>query len=204
MRVFPMFIMLIILLCSLFGCANRGVIKDTATETESESQTMTEKETEKESMTESESMTQSETDPLTGSESETVVESETSTEDSLFSDFFGKTREEIMKMRGDGDVSTEGDASSEKDNSLHYSDRYAGFSGSSRYSFDEEENLGEITLSFDEGFTLEEIAEAVTKLNAEAVTQNNVTVWTEGDFTFRLAEEDGRPILTVKKSDAQN
>lgn len=198
LKAFSFILVPVLLLTTLFGCARNGVIKDTSTDTESESMT----DTGSESMTESETTPQSESEtaPIqdNDSQSETQTETDTDTEDTLFSDFFGKTREEIMNARGNGDVSTNED---EDDSSLRYTDRYAGFSGSSRYSFDEEGNLGSITLSFDEGFTLEEIAEAVTKLNAEAVTQNGETVWTEGDYVYRLTSADDRPVLTISKGE---
>ena len=70
MRNFSIILVLTIALCTFFGCGNRGVIKDTSTDTELQSSTMDNQTGGNATTTERETMTQSETqtDSLTGSE----------------------------------------------------------------------------------------------------------------------------------------
>ena len=141
-----------------------------------------------------ETASETETETDGGTKTENEAESETDLLSGIIGGFFDMTRDKILESRGES-----GALPPDHENSLSYGDRYAGFAGSSLYDFDEKGRLSGISLSFGKDHTLEEIADAVTRMNPGAVTQNGSTVWTEGDIVYTLSEGENGPVLTIRK-----
>ena len=199
-----------LLLASFAGCGRDGIIRDTTSNRESEPASESDRaslpesgvkapsesarETAGESgtgaATEGTSGRESESDSETGRESE----SETDMLSGILGSFFDMTRDMILEKRGES-----GEVPKDRETSLSYGDRYAGFEGRSLYDFDENGRLSGISLSFGKDHTLEEIAEAVTRMNPEAVTQNGSTTWTSGDIVYTLSEGEDGPVLSIRK-----
>ncbi len=141
-----------------------------------------------------ETASETETETDGGTKTENEAESETDLLSGIIGGFFDMTRDKILESRGES-----GALPPDHENSLSYGDRYARFAGSSLYDFDEKGRLSGISLSFGKDHTLEEIADAVTRMNPGAVTQNGSTVWTEGDIVYTLSEGENGPVLTIRK-----
>jgi len=186
-------LLLLILSVILTGCGKSGQIKDTETLTERE--TLTEKITASET-TPATSVTVPDPEPDTTSIPEIQTDGNTESEtETNWSDVFGMNRDEIVTKRGEGTVSES--TTSGKNNSLTYQDKVAGYSGNSSYDFDESGKLTGITVTFDDGFKLDEILKAITVLYGESTEKDGNSVWSKDAVQYMLSEKDGKIVLTM-------
>ena len=184
-----------ILLCTLAACGRNGVVEDT----ETESQTTTLPQTQTETTPSTVQTTESETQSETMSETETATETETDSGSLMtdFAEFFDMTRDEIMGKRGESENTT----APADDNNLYYTDRYAGYEGQAGYAFGEDGTLSDISLTFPDGVTLEDVTEALEGLHGSAIDQNGVSTWHKDGITYQMLQENGKLILRVTRQD---
>lgn len=186
-----------LLLCTLAACGRNGVVEDTETEITSQTQPQTDPAPSVDTDLATESETQSET----MSETETVTESETETETDSgnlmtdFASFFDMTRDEIMGKRGESENTT----APAEDKNLYYTDRYAGYEGQSGYAFGEDGKLSDISLTFPEGVSLDDVTEALEGLHGSAIDQNGVSTWHKDGITYQMLQENGKLVLRVTR-----
>ncbi|MBQ4625615.1 MAG: hypothetical protein IJB51_13840 [Clostridia bacterium] len=184
-----------ILLCTLAACGRNGVVEDT----ETESQTTTLPQTQTEPTPSTVPTPESETQSETMSETETATETETDSGSLMtdFAEFFDMTRDEIMGKRGESENTT----APADDNNLYYTDRYAGYEGQAGYAFGEDGTLSDISLTFPDGVTLEDVTEALEGLHGSAIDQNGVSTWHKDGITYQMLQENGKLILRVTRQD---
>ncbi len=184
-----------LLLCTLAACGRNGVVEDT----ETESQTTTLPQTQTEPTPSTVPTPESETQSETMSETETATETETDSGSLMtdFAEFFDMTRDEIMGKRGESENTT----APADDNNLYYTDRYAGYEGQAGYAFGEDGTLSDISLTFPDGVTLEDVTEALEGLHGSAIDQNGVSTWHKDGITYQMLQENGKLILRVTRQD---
>ncbi|MBR4867076.1 MAG: hypothetical protein IKU11_10315 [Clostridia bacterium] len=186
-----------ILLCTLAACGRNGVVEDT----ETESQTTTLPQTQTEPAPSTTPVPESETQSETMSETETATETETETDSGSlmtdFAEFFDMTRDEIMGKRGESENTT----APADDNNLYYTDRYAGYEGQAGYAFGDDGTLSDISLTFPDGVTLEDVTEALEGLHGSAIDQNGVSTWHKDGITYQMLQENGKLVLRVTRQE---
>lgn len=195
MKKFLAILCVALMLCTLAACARNGKVENTETETETVTQPQPQ------TAPTPTPIPESETDPDSSIATETEIgtEVETATESPMtdFSAFFGMTRDEILGKRGESENTTV----TEEDDKLYYTDHYAGYQGQAGYRFDQDGTLSDISLTFPEGVTLEDVTEALEGLHGASIDQNGVSTWHRDGIVYQMLQQDGKLVLRVTRQD---